>query len=132
MSDNELITPSDWVVSDATIKVLGVGGGGCNAVTYMYEQGIEGCSFVVCNTDSQHLIESSVPTKIQLGYGLGAGTDPIKGQTFGTPCGACRQVMSEFMDANAPIILVAEGKKATYKLYKKPLKTFLPFTFTKF
>lgn len=80
MTDNELITPSDWVVSDATIKVLGVGGGGCNAVTYMYEQGIEGCSFVVCNTDSQHLIESSVPSKIQLGYGLGAGTDPIKGR----------------------------------------------------
>lgn len=59
-------------------------------------------------------------------------TDPIKGQTFGTPCGACRQVMSEFMGANSPVILVTEGKKGTFKLSKKPLKTFLPFTFTKF
>ena len=80
MSENEMIAPANWVVSDATIKVLGVGGGGCNAVTYMYKQGIQGCSFVVCNTDSQHLLESPVPTKIQLGLGLGAGTDPIKGR----------------------------------------------------
>ena len=80
MSDNEMIAPANWVVSDATIKVLGVGGGGCNAVTYMYKQGIQGCSFVVCNTDSQHLLESPVPTRIQLGLGLGAGTDPIKGR----------------------------------------------------
>ena len=75
-----MIAPANWVVSDATIKVLGVGGGGCNAVTYMYKQGIQGCSFVVCNTDSQHLLESPVPTRIQLGLGLGAGTDPIKGR----------------------------------------------------
>lgn len=80
MSENEMIAPANWVVSDATIKVLGVGGGGCNAVTYMYKQGIQGCSFVVCNTDSQHLLESPVPTRIQLGLGLGAGTDPIKGR----------------------------------------------------
>lgn len=79
MEDN-MITPADWVVSDETIKVLGVGGGGCNAVSYMYEQGIEGCSFVVCNTDSMHLNESPVPMKIQLGRGLGAGTNPTKGR----------------------------------------------------
>ncbi|MGI6314022.1 MAG: cell division protein FtsZ [Candidatus Cryptobacteroides sp.] len=80
MNKHEIITPSDWVVSDATIKVLGVGGGGCNAVSYMYRQGIKGCSFVVCNTDSMALNGSSVPNKIQLGRGLGAGTDPIKGR----------------------------------------------------
>ena len=75
-----IITPADWVVSDSTIKVLGVGGGGCNAVSYMYEQGIEGCSFIVCNTDSMHLLASPVPNKIQLGAGLGAGTNPTKGR----------------------------------------------------
>ena len=69
MNKHEIITPSDWVVSDATIKVLGVGGGGCNAVSYMYRQGIKGCSFVVCNTDSMALNGSSVPNKIQLGRG---------------------------------------------------------------
>ena len=62
------------------IKVIGVGGGGCNAVTYMYNQKIEGCSFIVCNTDSQALQRSNVPTKIQMGRGLGAGTDPAEGR----------------------------------------------------
>ena len=73
-------TPSDWVRSDETIKVIGVGGGGCNAVSYMYPQKITGCSFIVCNTDSQALAQSPVPVKIQLGKGLGAGTDPTKGR----------------------------------------------------
>lgn len=62
------------------IKVLGVGGGGCNAVDYMFNQGIQGCDFIVCNTDSQALSRSQVPTKIQLGLGLGAGCNPIKGR----------------------------------------------------
>src|SRR5574344_2853977 len=70
--------PSDWVANDALIKVIGVGGGGCNAVTYMYNQHIQGCSFIVCNTDSQALQSSNVPTKISLGDGLGAGTKPGK------------------------------------------------------
>lgn len=84
MNDNNLnnieITPSDWVKSDAAIKVIGVGGGGCNAVSYMYDEGIKDCTFIVCNTDSQALNESPVPLKIQLGKGLGAGTDPVKGR----------------------------------------------------
>lgn len=74
------IAPSTWGASDAMIKVIGVGGGGCNAVNHMYELGIKGCSFVVCNTDSQVLLRSQVPTRIQLGMGLGAGTDPVKGR----------------------------------------------------
>ncbi|MBR0175532.1 MAG: cell division protein FtsZ [Bacteroidales bacterium] len=78
--EEDIITPQDWKPTVATIKVLGVGGGGCNAVSYMYEQGIEGCSFIVCNTDSMHLHASPVPTKIQLGHGLGAGTNPTKGR----------------------------------------------------
>ncbi len=69
---------ASWVPENSMIKVIGVGGGGCNAVTYMYNQKIEGCSFFVCNTDSQALQKSNVPMKIQLGPGLGAGTDPTK------------------------------------------------------
>jgi len=59
-------------------------------------------------------------------------TDSVKGQKFGTPCGACRQVMTEFMDAKAPVILVAEGKKGAFTIYKKPLKDFMPYSFTEF
>ena len=81
MEDNiDMITPEGWIPSDSIIKVIGVGGGGCNAVSYMFSQGIEGCSFAVCNTDSQALQRSSVSVKIQMGPGLGAGTDPIKGR----------------------------------------------------
>lgn len=59
------------------IKVIGVGGGGNNAVNHMYNQGIKGVSFVVCNTDRQALINSPVPTKVLLGdTGLGAGNKP--------------------------------------------------------
>ena len=73
--------PSDWIPeTDSIIKVIGVGGGGCNAVNYMYNQKIEGCTFVVCNTDSQALNKCDVPVKIQLGEGLGAGTDPTAGR----------------------------------------------------
>lgn len=74
------ILPSDWTPENSIIKVIGVGGGGCNAVTYMYNQKIEGCYFIVCNTDSQALKKSNVPVKLQLGKGLGAGCDPVKGR----------------------------------------------------
>lgn len=70
------ILPTDWKPENSMIKVIGVGGGGCNAVTYMYNQKIQGCSFIVCNTDSQALEKSNVPIKIPLGDGLGAGTKP--------------------------------------------------------
>jgi len=62
------------------IKVVGVGGGGCNAVNNMYKEGVEGVTYAVCNTDSQSLSRSAVPVKIQLGEGLGAGGDPEKGR----------------------------------------------------
>lgn len=71
---------ASWVPENSIIKVIGVGGGGCNAVTYMYNQKIKGCNFIVCNTDSQALQKSNVPVKIQLGEGLGAGTNPTKGR----------------------------------------------------
>jgi cell division protein FtsZ len=66
------------------LKVIGVGGGGSNAVNYMYNLNLEGVDFVVCNTDSQALAESAVPNKIQLGphltQGLGAGANPEIGK----------------------------------------------------
>jgi cell division protein FtsZ len=65
------------------IKVIGVGGGGSNAINYMFQQGLNGVDFVVCNTDAQALNQSSVPIKIQLGAtlteGLGAGANPEVG-----------------------------------------------------
>jgi cell division protein FtsZ len=66
------------------IKVIGVGGGGTNAVNYMFNQGIEGVDFVICNTDQQSLASSKVPNRIQLGpnltQGLGAGANPSIGR----------------------------------------------------
>ena len=66
------------------IKVIGVGGGGSNAINHMFNQGIKGVDFVICNTDSQALNSSGVPNKIQLGVnlteGLGAGANPEIGE----------------------------------------------------
>lgn len=63
------------------IKVVGVGGGGCNAVRNMYNEGVEGVTYAVCNTDSQSLSRSPVPVKIMLGKsGLGAGGNPEQGR----------------------------------------------------
>jgi cell division protein FtsZ len=70
--------------NSSIIKVIGVGGGGSNAVNYMYEQGIKGVDFIVCNTDAQALDKSPVPLKIQLGStlteGRGAGSIPEVGR----------------------------------------------------
>lgn len=66
------------------IKVIGVGGGGSNAVNHMYAQNIEGVNFIICNTDAQAIAQSHVPNKIQLGphltQGLGAGANPNIGR----------------------------------------------------
>ena len=105
--DNIIITPADWVVSDSTIKVLGVGGGGCNAVSYMYEQGIKGCSFIVCNTDSMHLLASPVPTKIQLGHGLGAGTNPTKGRNAAID--SQDDIAAKVFDTNTQMLFITAG-----------------------
>lgn len=71
-------------MNGSIIKVIGVGGGGSNAVNHMYRQGIEGVEFFVCNTDAQALIDSPVPNRIQLGIqlteGLGAGSEPEQGR----------------------------------------------------
>ncbi len=70
--------------SSSIIKVIGVGGGGCNAVSHMYEEGIAGVDFIICNTDGQAMENSPVPVKIQLGVtlteGRGAGNQPQMGE----------------------------------------------------
>ncbi|MCL2073506.1 MAG: cell division protein FtsZ [Marinilabiliaceae bacterium] len=70
--------------SSSIIKVIGVGGGGSNAVNYMYNLGIKDVDFVICNTDAKALASSPICTKIQLGVtlteGLGAGNDPQRGR----------------------------------------------------
>ncbi len=81
-NDNEQLTNFNFKKNPQTIiKVVGVGGGGGNAVTHMYREGIHNVSFVLCNTDGQALQDSPVPQKIQLGKeGLGAGNKPEKGK----------------------------------------------------
>ncbi|MBD5207558.1 MAG: cell division protein FtsZ [Bacteroidales bacterium] len=84
-SDIQDITDTSTFATDANdsiIKVVGVGGGGCNAVSYMYKLQIPNVNFVVCNTDQQSLDQSPVPTKILLGPGRGAGNRPEIGRQF--------------------------------------------------
>lgn len=78
------ILPVNWEQENSIIKVVGVGGGGGNAVNQMYRQGIKDVTFAVCNTDTQALNSSPIPLKIQLGSnltrGLGAGCNPVQGR----------------------------------------------------
>ena len=71
----------DTEKADSIIKVIGVGGGGGNAVNHMYNEGMHDVTFLVCNTDKKALEDSPIPTKLQLGdEGLGAGNKPEKGR----------------------------------------------------
>jgi len=92
------------------IKVIGVGGGGSNAINHMFKQGIKGVDFVVCNTDSQALENSSVPNKIQLGIGLteglGAGANPDVGQQSAIESIADIEKM---LDTNTKMVFITAG-----------------------
>ena len=81
---DELVNFQFPKASSSIIKVIGVGGGGCNAVNHMYEEGITGVDYIICNTDAQALESSPVPIKIQLGVtlteGRGAGNKPEMGE----------------------------------------------------
>ncbi len=96
--------------NNSIIKVLGVGGGGCNAVNYMYEQGIPGVNFSVCNTDKQDLMKSPVPTKIQLGTnlleGLGAGADPEDGRRAALEA---EEEIRMYLSNNTKMVFVTAG-----------------------
>ncbi len=92
------------------IKVIGVGGGGSNAINHMFKQGIKGVDFIVCNTDSQALQNSPVPNKIQLGVslteGLGAGANPDVGQQS-----AIESItdIEKMLDSNTKMIFITAG-----------------------
>jgi len=89
------------------IKVIGVGGGGSNAVTHMFEQGIEGVDFILCNTDSQALEASPVPTKIQIGNkGLGAGSLPSVGREVATEN---IEKIKEILEKNTKMLFITAG-----------------------
>lgn len=96
--------------NNSIIKVVGVGGGGCNAVNYMYEQGIPGVNFGVCNTDKQDLLKSPVPTKIQLGTnlleGLGAGADPEDGRRAALEA---EEEIRMYLSNNTKMVFVTAG-----------------------
>lgn len=79
LKDNIIELPPPAPALPANIKIIGVGGGGGNAVANMYRTGIEGVQFVVCNTDAKALEDSPIRQQVQLGPGLGAGGRPEKG-----------------------------------------------------
>lgn len=92
------------------IKVIGVGGGGSNAINHMFNQGIKGVDFVVCNTDAQALQNSTVPTKIQLGValteGLGAGANPEVGQQSALES---IEEIEQLLDTNTKMVFITAG-----------------------
>ena len=92
------------------IKVIGVGGGGSNAINHMYQQGIKGVDFVICNTDAQALANSSIPNKIQLGVslteGLGAGANPEVGEQAAVES---YEEIKTMLDTNTKMIFITAG-----------------------
>ena len=92
------------------IKVIGVGGGGSNAINHMYNQGIKGVDFVICNTDAQALENSTVPVKIQLGVslteGLGAGANPKIGEESAVES---VEEIRDMLSTNTKMIFITAG-----------------------
>lgn len=92
------------------IKVIGVGGGGSNAVNYMYDQGIKGVDFIICNTDAQALENSPVPTKVQLGAtltsGRGAGSIPEVGRNAAVET---LEELKELIGSETTMVFVTAG-----------------------
>ncbi|MBO4635273.1 MAG: cell division protein FtsZ [Bacteroidales bacterium] len=108
MNYDHNIEPLDWRQENSIIKVIGVGGGGCNAVNYMYRQNIQGCSFIVCNTDAQALQNSEVPVKIQMGNnGLGAGTDPTAGRNAALE--SQDEIARKVLDCGTQMLFITAG-----------------------
>jgi len=92
------------------IKVIGVGGGGSNAINHMFQSGINGVDFVVCNTDSQALENSPVPNKIQLGIslteGLGAGANPEVGEKAAIES---QEEVKAMLETNTKMVFITAG-----------------------
>ncbi|UOY07577.1 cell division protein FtsZ [Muricauda sp. SCSIO 64092] len=92
------------------IKVIGVGGGGSNAINHMYQAGINGVDFVICNTDAQALDNSSVPNRIQLGVslteGLGAGANPEIGEQAALES---MEDLKEMLESTTKMVFITAG-----------------------
>ncbi|MDR0738295.1 MAG: cell division protein FtsZ [Prevotellaceae bacterium] len=108
MEENEdMLVPADWESTGAIIKVIGIGGGGNNAVNNMFRTGIEGVHFVACNTDAQALRVSPLDTKIQLGaQGLGAGCNPDEGKQAAIES---MGKIQEVLDNNTQMVFLTAG-----------------------
>jgi cell division protein FtsZ len=108
--DNNLEIPSEST-KDVIIKVIGVGGGGSNAVEHMYKVGIQDVDFIVSNTDLQALNDNAVPNKLQLGAilteGLGAGTEPEQGRLAALESEA--QIRSLLSSDNTKMVFITAG-----------------------
>ncbi|MBR4912928.1 MAG: cell division protein FtsZ [Bacteroidales bacterium] len=92
--------------NSSSIKVIGVGGGGSNAVQHMYSEGIQGVDYLVCNTDKCHLEACKIQDKLLLGNGLGAGANPEVARNFAT---GCEEKIKEFIGENTKMLFIAAG-----------------------
>lgn len=106
LKENMIPAPEDWSTNKSLIKVIGVGGGGCNAVTEMFRQKIHDVDFLICNTDRQSLEISEVPEKIKLGNkGLGAGCNPENGRRAATE--SLDKIKKALSDASEMVFITA-------------------------
>lgn len=112
MDTNDNMQNMDDLVFDSPknqtsyIKVIGVGGGGNNAVNHMYRQGISGVDFIVCNTDQKALNTSPVPNKIMLGNGMGAGNNP---EVARAAAEAKKDELRAIFEDNTKMLFIAAG-----------------------
>jgi len=105
MNDDILPLEID-IKEDSIIKVMGVGGGGCNAVDHMYKEGIHGVTFLVCNTDKMCLGGCSVPAKLQLGPGWGAGGKPETARKYAEEH---RDLIHQALDDGTQMVFLTAG-----------------------
>lgn len=104
--DTETLPLDIEIQDNPIIKVMGIGGGGCNAVNYMFKQNVGDVSFMVCNTDKQALVNSDIPTKLQLGPGLGAGGRPEKAQELAEQN---REKIKEALNDGTKMLFITAG-----------------------
>ncbi len=92
--------------NSSIIKVIGVGGGGSNAVKHMYSEGIVGVDFLICNTDQGHLSKSPIPDKLLLGTGLGAGAKPEIARQYALDS---KEKIKEFIGRETKMLFITAG-----------------------
>lgn len=92
--------------NSSSIKVIGVGGGGSNAVQHMFAEGIQGVDYLVCNTDKCHLDACKIQEKLLLGNGLGAGANPEVARDFASKS---EKEIKEFIGENTKMLFIAAG-----------------------